>query len=70
MEFNLAEIRKKENKTQQELADIVLVKRQTITAIENGGRPSPDFAQRIASALNFCKYGITWTVFFEKPNIS
>ena len=58
--MNLAEIRKEKNMTQQELADLIKVKRQTISAIENGVNPKIETAKKIAKVLGF-----EWTKFYE-----
>jgi len=60
LSFSLLEIRKKENLTQQKLAEMVSVTRQTITYIENGGRPSVDLAKRLGARLGF-----NWQRFYE-----
>ena len=59
--MNLAEIRKEKNMTQQELADLIKVKRQTISAIENGVNPKIETAKKIATVLGF-----EWTKFYEE----
>lgn len=56
-----AEIRKKENLTQQNIADEVGVTRQMISAIENGDAdPSVTTARALGKMLNF-----SWTRFFD-----
>ncbi len=58
--MDLKVIRKNNELTQQALADQVGVKRQTISAIERGSRPSPQVAKKIAEILGF-----EWTKFFD-----
>lgn len=48
------------NLTQKQLADLVGVDRTTISKIENGIRPSPVTAKKIAAVLGF-----DWTLFFQ-----
>jgi len=67
----LKEIRKSQKKSQQECADAIGVTQQMFSCIENGRRkPHYTKAQLIAEYLNFQKYGLTWTAFFEKQNTS
>lgn len=62
---NLCETRKKHNITQQKLAELVAVSRQTIISIEKGNyTPSVLLAIKIADALNE-KIG---ELFFIKKN--
>lgn len=58
--MNLAEIRRAKSMTQQSLANLVNVKRQTISAIENGAKPKVATAKKIAAVLDF-----EWTKFYE-----
>ena len=63
----LVAIRKeKEGKTQTEVARAVGVTQQAYCLIElEENRPSIDTAKAIAAALNFEKYGLDWTKFYE-----
>ena len=59
--MNLKEIRKKQNKTQCEVAEEADIARAYYTQIEMGMyRPSVETAKRIAKVLN-----IDWTEFFN-----
>ncbi|AFL99474.1 putative transcriptional regulator [Desulfitobacterium dehalogenans ATCC 51507] len=57
----LAKIRLEAEKTHEEVAEVVGIKRQYYSMIENGERnPSVKVAQKIAEVLGF-----KWTLFFE-----
>lgn len=49
---NIAEIRKKQNMTQEELAKKAKISRITLSAIENGTVPNGDTMLNISKALN------------------
>lgn len=67
----LKKIRQENNMTHEQTAKLLGISRVFYTNIENGKRNlRPDLAQTIATVLNFKKYGLTWTVFFEKSNTS
>lgn len=58
---DLKEIRTKKNITQKKLADIVGVKRVTITNIENGiNKPSISTAKKLGDY-----FGFDWKIFFS-----
>jgi len=62
----LIDIRKDQKKTQDIVAHYAGVTRQMIGIIErNKGNPHPSTAKAIAKALNFEKYGLDWTAFYD-----
>jgi len=57
----LIKLRKKANKTQEQVADLARISRPTYTRIETGERnPSVDIAKKIALVLEF-----DWVRFYE-----
>lgn len=62
----LIEIREKQKMTQDIVAKQVGITRQMIGMIENEkANPHPSTAKAIAEALEFDKYGLSWTAFFD-----
>lgn len=62
----LKEIRQAKNLTMLEVAKMVDISESYYSLIENGKRGlRPALAQKIASALEFEKQGMSWTKFFE-----
>lgn len=60
----LIELREELKLTQKNLADLVGVTRQMISAIENGAGTKTSTAKKIASVLGF-----SWTRFFEDQKV-
>jgi len=65
---NLKTIRLLQGFSQQKLAVLVGTSRQYISYIELGMSPSESMARRIAEVLEFRKYGLNWTSFYEKEH--
>lgn len=64
----LREIRKSEgfSSCEEAAAKIGCISASHYTSIENGTRsPHPETAKQIADALNFSRYEIDWTRFFQ-----
>lgn len=70
----LINIREKCKMTQEQVSIKAKVSRQFIGMLENNTKvnPHPNTAKRISEVLEFEKYGIDWTKFFEdeQQNIS
>lgn len=66
MKNRLEEIRKQHNMTQEELADLLAVSRQTINALENGRyNPSIELAFKLA---RYFKISIEELFLYEEQN--
>jgi transcriptional regulator with XRE-family HTH domain len=66
----LKKIRISENMTCKQIAEKCGFSPEFFTMIEKGNRrPSPDYAKKIAIALNFFKYGYDWTIFYSQQSI-
>jgi len=64
----IRDIRKKQGKTQDELADAAGISRTSLSQIENGVRPGEDTLRRICSALNVPE-SLVYIYSFEKEDV-
>lgn len=62
----LQKIRNEQNVSQKKLGQLCDIGATGVSMIETGKRkPSVNLAKKMANALNFDKYNLTWTIFFE-----